>query len=138
MGGELGQTSRNPLNLWLPLAAAAVLLAVGYYPTRWCCGEAGIRAMAAAVCIVVGVVYATLLVIVRRLARGDPAARLKASLKAAAVRMVLTIVVAGLVAWKAWVKPGPFLVWLAISYVLLIKIETLMLLRRTRPNEKRT
>jgi len=94
--------------------------------------------MAAAVCIVVGVVYATLLVIVRRLARGDPAARLKASLKAAAVRMVLTIVVAGLVAWKAWVKPGPFLVWLAISYVLLIKIETLMLLRRTRPNEKRT
>jgi hypothetical protein len=137
MNLEVAGTTRSPSSLWLPLAAAAALSAVGYYPTRHLCSDAGTKAMAAAILVVAGSVCVTLAAALRRLATSDPAARMKASLKAAVVRMMLTIGVAGLVAWKAWVEPAPFLVWVAISYVLLIKVETLVLLRQARHHEKR-
>ncbi len=138
MTTEVVSTVPNRWSLWLPLAGVAALLAAGYYPTWRICGDAGTRAMLAALCLVAGVVYASLLPAVRQIAVSKPVERLKIGFRAAVIRMVLTLAVAALVAWKTWVQPGPFVVWVAISYVLLIKVETLVLLRWIRQDEKRT
>ncbi len=127
---------RNRWLLWLPLVGMVVLFVSGYYPTRRLCGDAGTKAMVIAQVLVAAVVYATLLPAARQVSKGGPAG-LKAGLRAGTVRLVLTTALIALVAWRRLAEPRAFLVWTAVAYVVMIKIETLVLLRWGRQAEQR-
>ncbi len=121
--------------LW-PAAAWAVMAAAGYLPTRWLCGDGGVEAMLAAQGVVGAIVYVTLLPTARRMAAADTAGRLRLGLRASAFRLIATMAVIGAIVLREMVKPAPFLVWAAISYVVMIKVETLVLILWNRRLEK--
>lgn len=121
-----------------PLVVVMALGAIGFLPTRRLAGATGVEAMMAALGVVLGAVYATLLPAMRRMtAAADPAARFKAAFRAGLERMVITLAVAGAIAWRVRLDVRSFLVWVAISYVVTIKVETLILIRWSRRLEKR-
>jgi hypothetical protein len=115
--------------VWIPLAASLMLAAVGFVPTQRIAGEGGTRALLLALALVTVIVYATLLPAMRMM-RGRPAAgRFNVALGASVARMFLTVPLAALMAWQQVAEPRPFLVWVAIGYVVMIKAETLTLIR---------
>jgi hypothetical protein len=115
------------LCLW-PAAAWLILAAAGYVPTRHWGGGGGLEAMFAALAVVGVVVYGTMMPSLRRMAELDGPGRLRLGLKVAGVRFALTAAIGVVVAWRGPVQPTVFLVWLGISYLVLIKIETLTLI----------
>ena len=123
--------------LWLPLAVAVVLAVAGYYPTRRLRGDEGIRAMVVAQAVVLAVVYATLLPAVRQMASADPTRRLRAGLRVGTVRLIVAGCVIGLAAWREVAEPRVLLIWAAIAYVVMIKIETLVLVNWLARGERR-
>lgn len=121
----------------LPLVGWAVLAAVGYYPTALRGGRAALTAMVAAQAVVVVIVYVTLLLAMGGMVGVGPPERLKLAFKAATVRFVLTLAVVGAVAWRGPLSAPAFLVWAAISYVVMIKVETIALIGWIRILERR-
>lgn len=121
----------------LPVLAAGLLAAAGYWPTQRLAGPEGVRSMLAAVTIVLAVVYATLLPAMRKMAVVEPAARFKLALKAGAQRFILTLAVAGAIALTGALPLTGFLVWVALAYVVMIKAETAALLWWMRRLENR-
>jgi lysylphosphatidylglycerol synthetase-like protein (DUF2156 family) len=116
----------------IPLACGAVLALAGYFPTRNIAGEGGLRAMGLALLLVSGVVYVTLLPAMRMMRGKAPAARFNVALGAGVVRMMLTVPLAALLAWQRAAEPKPLLIWVAIGYIVMIKAETLALIRWSR------
>ena len=133
--GEMTRSARRTL-AW-PLAAWAVLAGAGYLPARSLRGRSGIEAMLAGQAVVVFIVYATLVPAMRRMAGADAAGRLRAVLKAGAMRLILTLPVIAVIVWLGSVDPVAFLVWVAIAYVVTTKIETLALVSWNRRLENR-
>jgi len=123
--GEMTRSARRTL-AW-PLAAWAVLAGAGYLPTRSLRGRSGIEAMLAGQAVVVFIVYATLVPAMRRMARADAAHRLRVFLEAGAMRLILTLPVISLIVWLGGVDPVAFLIWVAIAYVVMVKVATLAL-----------
>lgn len=124
-----------PLCLW-PAAGWMVLAAVGYLPTRQWGGPGGPGAMIAAQALVVGVVYGTMMPVLRRMATADGPGRLRLGLKVGGIRFLLTAAIGAAVAWRGFTQPAVFLIWLGITYVVMIKIETLALIRWTGKLDK--
>lgn len=119
----------------IPLAASLFLAVVGFVPTQRIAGEGGTRALWLALALVTVIVYATLLPAMRMM-RGRPAAgRFNVALGASVARMFLTVPLAALMAWQRVAEPRPFLVWVAIGYVVMIKAETLTLIRWSKDLE---
>jgi hypothetical protein len=115
---------RTPRKIYLlPAAAALILAAVGYFPTRLLAGRAGLAAMVAAQAIVLVVIYGTLAPALSRMT-ADGAARLRIGLAVGVVRFLLTMLLGAVIVWKSFFVPPVFLIWLAVSYVVLIKVET--------------
>lgn len=115
--------------LCLPLVAAVALAAAGCYPTWRLGGRAGVEAMFAGQSLVLLVVYTTLLPALRRMAMDDAAGRLQTGLKVGAIRLILTAAAMVVIAWRRWAEPKMFLTWVAAAYLVMVKIETLLLLR---------
>ena len=124
---EKSSTARR-LQLF-PLAAWMLLASIGYLPTRSISGPEGVIAMLAAQALVLGIVYATMLWTMHLMAEGDAQSRFRAAWQAGMIRFLLTVSGAALFTFCRFVEHVPFLVWLAISYVLLIKVETLAFIR---------
>jgi hypothetical protein len=122
----------------MPLAGAILLAVAGYYPTRRLRGDEGIRAMVVAQGMVLAVVYATLLPAMKWMAAVEPAKRLETGLKVGTIRLVVTILLIGAGTWMRWAETRAFLMWAAIAYIVMIKIETVVLLMWSRRIEKRT
>lgn len=126
-----GQTTKPATGkLFLPLAIAwAALAAIGYYPTlRWA-GDGGLRAMFAGQSLVIAVTFITTMVAMRRMVGRDAVGRYRVVLGAGAARLCATIGAAVALALNGPASRGAFLVWVAISYVVMIKVETLALIR---------
>ena len=126
------------LALWLPAAASLLLGVLGYFPTGRLAGEAGIRSMLIAQGLVLGAVYATMFRAMKRMAAAaDAPARFKAAFRAGVERFMLTLAVAAAIAWRSKTSSNAFLIWVAISYVIMIKVETLLLIQWSRKLENR-
>lgn len=123
--GEMARVARRLL--LLPLASFAVMVAAGYFPTRSLSGSSGTTAMIAAQAVVVTIVYATLLPAMGRMVGADARGRFRVALKAGAIRLMLTLAVISVIAWRGSVEPAAFLTWVAIAYVVMIQVETLAL-----------
>lgn len=122
----------------LPLLAVMLIGVAGYWPTRHWVGAEGLRAMTVALAVVTAAVYVTLAWAMRRMAdSADPSKRFQAALRAAVERFVITLALAGVIAWRGKVSIRVFLIWVALSYVLMIKVETLILILWARRLERR-
>jgi hypothetical protein len=86
--------------------------------------------------LVLFAVYATLVPAMISMARADAPGRLKIGFKAAATRFLFTVGAGGLIAWRGGVDREAFLAWVAIAYVVMIKVETLVLVRWARRVER--
>ncbi|NLX12357.1 MAG: hypothetical protein GXY44_01710 [Phycisphaerales bacterium] len=116
----------------LPVVVAGLLLAAGYWPTRIIADTDGIRSMVAAQVLVVFTVYLTMVPALRRMTRNDASARFQLVLRAAVVRFLVTLVSTGLILWWGVVDAKVFLIWLAISYLIMLMVETLILVCRIK------
>jgi len=112
----------------LPPLAWAVLAAAGYWPTRSLAGSAGIREMLMAQGLVVAIVYLTLIPSMKIMVHKDVQGRFRVMLLVGVVRFLITVPAAALVAYTYSSDTAAFLIWIAITYVVMIKVETLALL----------
>ena len=129
----------QPDMLWFPAVLTGAMGLVGWVPTQRLGGPAAVQAMEAALVMVLVVVYATSLRAWRRMqSSADAPQRFKAAFRAGMERFIATLVLAGAVAWRTKIDARAFLVWVAISYVVMIKIETLILIRWSRRLENQT
>jgi len=123
--------------LW-PLAGWLILVLLGYWPTQSLTGGRGIEAMLAAQAMVVVVVYVTLIPAMRQMSRADSKTRFQIAFKAIAQRFLLTLLIAAAIAWKGNLDTTAFLIWVSITYVIMIKIETVILIRWSRSFENQS
>lgn len=102
----------------------AVLAALGYVPTRRLGGEGAVAAMWAG--CAVGAVASLMGLLPFVFGRGvsSPAGRFQAMLLAMAVRFGVVLVLGLVAALSGWFERGPLLLWIAISYVALLAVET--------------
>ncbi len=104
------------------VALSLVLLAVGYLPTRSMAGEAALPAMLLACGVsfigsaVGGLPIAT--------ARDGGLEGLKMFTASMVLRLLVVAALAGAVIWLLGPERKPFLLWLAISYLLLLGADT--------------
>ena len=112
----------------LPLAVWLLLVVIGYFPTQSLGGRRGVEAMIIAQAVVVGIVYVTLIPAMRQMVIAERAQRFQIALKAGAIRFILTLLVVVVVAWGGTLNKTVFLMWVAIAYIVMIKVETLSLI----------
>jgi len=130
----LGVTKRRLL-LW-PLWTTLLLAAVGYWPTLRLAGAEKLGAMWMALVVVWLVILITLRAGLTRMASAPQTERLKIGMAVGVVRMFATVPIAGAIAFRKLVDPPVFLIWVALSYVVMIKVETIALLRWDKLLEK--
>ena len=116
-----------PLTI-LPLVIWVLLVAIGYFPTQSLGGRRGVEAMVIAQAVVVGIVYVTLIPAMRKMVIAERALRFQIALKAGAIRFILTLLIVLIMAWRCPPNTTIFLVWVAIAYLVMIKLETLALI----------
>ena len=105
-----------------------LLLAIGYLPTRSIAGEAALPAMllACAVTLVGSAVGGVPIAIAgRRKVEGNPGIEgLKLFTASMVLRLLVVAALAGAVIWLLGPERKPFLLWLAISYLVLLAADT--------------
>lgn len=129
-----GRRTMLPL-LIVPVAVSLVLLAIGWRPTLARGGRPAIEAMLAAHAVVLAAMYVTLLPAVNGMRSAGASERFKLAFKAAGQRFIVTLVAAAVVAGGKYVDHRPFLVWVAVAYVVLTLAETVVLARWMREAE---
>lgn len=121
------------LLVWV-LAGLVVLCLAGLWPTYRLAGWAGVTAMGVGAGIaLVGCVLGSAVigvVVVRR-----PELTGHSVMAGAAVRFAVVVVMAGGVAWARWVPAAPMLVWVAVSYMVMLAAETAGLVRVVRRSQ---
>lgn len=113
--------------LWV-VAATAVLLLVGYVPTRRLGGEEGLPAMIAG-CAVGALASAIGGLPVLLIRGGSPAARVMATMGSMALRLFVVAILAVAVALSGLFERVPLLIWIAVSYAVLLIVDTRYALR---------
>lgn len=114
-------------------ATVAILLLIGYWPTRQLSGGDGLRDMFAACALTLLTSWASLLPLMFR--RPDTKFAMLV-LVSMTVRFALVAVGALAMVLLGWVQRGPFLVWVALSYVLLLVPDTLLAVSVSNDQEK--
>ena len=123
------------LCLW-PLWTTLAMIAIGYWPTAKLVGNEKLDALWAAIALVWLIVSVTLRSGLKRMATAPQTERLKIGMAVGVVRMFATIPIAAVIGFRKLVDPQVFLIWVAISYVVMIKVETIALLRWDKLLEK--
>lgn len=107
--------------MWV-LVCGFVLAALGYLPTRRLAGETALVSMYCAVsAATLGSIIGGLPIFLAHL-RGVP--NPQAGLVSMLVRLVAVVLLATLLALSLGLPTGPFLIWLALSYLLLLVVDT--------------
>ena len=127
---------RPTLVLAAPLVVAGLAVAIGWQITLSRAGEPGVRAMLAGAGLVLGVLYVTLVPVIRKIAAAEPSARLTMGMRAGGQRFLLTLLLAGMVAWRGGLHTRSFLLWTAVIYVLVVQAETIALVAWLRKSGK--
>lgn len=104
------------------IAVAAVLVLLGWVPTRRLGGEDAIPAMLAGCAVVV--LASALGAVPIALVRGGSAQRTQAVLLSMAVRLGAVVVLAVAAVLSGWFPRQPLLLWVAISYVAMLVVDT--------------
>ncbi len=120
-----------------PWAAAGVLVVAGAWPTYLWGGGDALIAMTVAVAVVAAIAGLTGALAVSRLADAEPTGRMAVGLRMGVQRFLLTLAAAAATAWTAAVDTRPFLVWVAIAYMVVSKFETVAVVGWLRVLEKR-
>lgn len=115
------------LTLAAVLSAAAVA-ALGYYPTLRLAGPQASGAMLAGIAISLVAVCVGALPI-GLAAQGDPTKRPQAILMATAVRFVVVLALTVSVVFSGWFDRAVFGLWVAISYLALLFVDTILAVR---------
>jgi hypothetical protein len=115
------------------VTVAALLAALGYVPTRRLGGAEAVPAMLAGCLIGVLAALAGALPVVFGRGANTPAARLQAILLAMAVRFGAILVLGLAAALSGWFERRPLLIWIAISYLGLLVLDTRFLLKSFSP-----
>lgn len=112
------------------VGAGAVLCAIGYLPTRSVAGSAGVSAMLTAVAAtVLASVIGGVPILLARL-RGE--IKPQTVMVSMVVRLVVVVLLAASLGLAKDLPLTPFLLWLGISYLLLLVIDTLFAMTVTR------
>lgn len=107
------------------LAAVVLVAALGFVPTRRLGGEGALAAMLAG--CAVGWAASALGGIPVALGRGRtvaPAGRLQAMLASMGLRFGVVLALGAAAAFSGWFGLKPLLIWIAISYVALLAVDT--------------
>ena len=140
MAEQTTQASGRIRGVWglvfWPLLACGILVALGWQPTQQHGGPGAVTAMLLGQGVVVLVTMVTLLLSVARLADVDAAGRTRVAFKVMAIRLVATLAVIVLLALRFSVNVTVLLLWTAITYFVLVQVETLTLVRWMRRLEK--
>jgi hypothetical protein len=108
------------------LAAAVIAALLGFVPTRRLGGEEAVRSMIAG-CFV-GWLASALGGVPVALGRGreaaEPAARLQAMLVSMGLRFGVVLALGAAAAFSGWFGLKPLLLWIAISYLALLAVDT--------------
>ena len=121
----------------ITVGAWLALVAVGYLPTRALIGSDGVKAMLLAQVVVFAVVCFTLLPSMKRMLGQRPEVRFQIMLKAGLVRFMGTLALAVMFVLRGVAHTAGFLIWVAIAYVVMIKVETLVLIYWNKQFENR-
>lgn len=111
----------------LPLAGWALLALGGYIPTGRLAGAAGVRAMLLGQGLVALIVLATLLSAMRRMVGRSPVDGCKIAWMAGIVRFFVTVPLLAGAAWTGRIPVVAFLIWAAITYVVMVMLEAIAL-----------
>ena len=114
--------------LALALVVTAVLIAVGYVPTRRIAGPEGLSAMLAG-CLVSMIGSAIGAVPIVLALRGPARSVPQAILLSTALRFLVVLTLALAAALSGWFDRSPLLVWVAISYLALLATDTIYAVR---------
>jgi len=104
------------------VAVTAALALVGWVPTRRLGGEEAVPAMLAG--CVVGILASALGGVPIALAGGSPAARMQALLFSMVIRLGAVVILAVAAVLSGWFPRAPLLLWVAISYVVQLVVDT--------------
>ncbi len=123
-GGASAAWERYPRFLTTSAGILAALFAAGYLPTARLAGEEGIMAMATGGgTSLVGSLAGTVPLVMSR--SRTPIEAMPVLIGSIALRMVVVVALAALVAWAAPVATKPFLVWVAVSHAGLLVADTI-------------
>jgi len=114
--------------VWVVLMAAAVA-ALGYVPTLRLAGEDGIPAMLAGCLIGALASLAGGVPVFFGSGTASPAAKLQATLLAMAVRLGVVLALGLVAALSGWFERRPLLIWIAVSHLALLVVDTRFMLR---------
>jgi hypothetical protein len=111
----------------LAVLVVAVLLGIGFVPTRRLGGATGLPAMAVGVlCSLAAALLAGWLLVSAQPA--TPTARMRLAMFAMSVRVASVLVLGLAAALSGVVARAPLLLWLALSYVVLLPLEVMLAL----------
>ena len=105
------------------IGVAVVVVAVGYFPTRNLAGAEAIPSMLAGCGVsVLGSIFGTIPIAqVRGGRRRDMSTTVMVS---SAIRLAIVVVLAVAAAWSGFFQRVPLLIWVAISYLILLVVDT--------------
>lgn len=119
--------------LAISFAATLVIAGLGYWPTLRLAGDDAITAMVAG-CFV-SFVASGIGVIPVLLARRKPTSNItQAILISTGLRFIVVLMLTLSIALSGWFETAPLLIWVAISYMALLSIDTLFLVRVSKSN----
>jgi len=112
----------------MAVGVTAVMLAIGYFPTRRLGGTDAVVAMLAAcgISMVASVIGALPIAAAARAPGGQV---VQAVLLSTGVRLMVVLVLALSVALSGWFERTPLLVWVGISYLFLLVTDTIYAVR---------
>ncbi len=105
------------------IAVSAALVALGYLPTARLGGPGAVGAMVAA-CAVSAFASAVSGLLLAQAGRVPRHQAVNLALGSLVVRLLLALMVGGAAAASGWLDTEPFLIWLAISYLALLVVDT--------------
>ena len=129
----------SPIGLYLRFVALALAISVGavllgYMPTRRLAGSGAVPGMLAGCGI--SLIASLIGVVPIIAARCGSAAKIpQAILMSTIVRFLVVVILALSVALSGWFERAPLLLWVAISYILLLIADTLYAVRVSAINE---
>lgn len=119
--------------LALSFTATLIIAGLGYLPTLQIAGENAIKAMVAG-CFI-SFLASGIGVIPVLLARREPTSNItQAILISTGLRFLLVLMLTLSIALSGWFETAPLLIWVAISYMALLTIDTLFLVRVSKSN----
>lgn len=121
----------------LTFAAAAFLALIGYFPTSNLAGPAGVAAMFTALAITIAATLAGLIPPVLNL-QAEPLKRHNAVLAGMALRLLAAGLLTAAVAFSDIVAWRPLVLWVALSYLGLLAVDVIGLVRLLKRAEEST